>query len=174
MNRAEAAVLARAARAAKQPPLEIRFWSKVDKRGPDDCWPWTAAVRNAKEGYGAFWLHGRHQPANRVALLLSGVPVPDGMVACHKCDNPRCCNPAHLFVGTPKANNDDKVSKQRQAAGRRHGCAKLTPAQVAEIRSYRPPGVKQMKKGIAEALAKKFGVSVPYISELQTRNWGKQ
>ncbi|WP_225783601.1 HNH endonuclease [Xenophilus sp. Marseille-Q4582] len=95
------------------------------------------------------------------------------MAVCHRCDNPACCNPSHLFVATHKQNNDDKVAKRRQAAGEKHGGAKLTAAAVSEIRSYRGPGVKQLRKGVAAELAAKFGVSVPYISELQTRGWGK-
>lgn len=172
MNRIEAAVIARAAKAEKTGTPQERFWQKVDKKGPDECWPWTAAVRNPKEGYGAFWLDGRHQPANRVALLFSGVDVPSGMVACHRCDNPGCCNPAHLFPGTPKANNDDKVAKRRHAAGDSHGMAKLTQQQVAEIRAHRPPGVKRLAPGIAERLAERYGVTKQYISELFKRNWG--
>ena len=171
MNRIEAAVIARAAKAEKTGTPQERFWQKVDKKGPDECWPWTAAVRNPKEGYGAFWLDGRHQPANRVALLFSGVDVPKGMVACHRCDNPGCCNPAHLFPGTPKANNDDKVAKSRHAAGDSHGMAKLTQQQVAEIRSHRPPGVNRLAPGIAGRLAERYGVTKQYISELFKRNW---
>ena len=173
MNRIEAAVIARAAKAEKTGTPQERFWQKVDKKGPDECWPWTAAVRNPKEGYGAFWLDGRHQPANRVALLFSGVDVPSGMVACHRCDNPGCCNPAHLFPGTPKANNDDKVAKRRHAAGDSHGMAKLTQQQVAEIRAHRPPGVKRLAPGIPERLAERYGVTKQYISELFKRNWGR-
>jgi hypothetical protein len=170
MNRIEAAVIARAAKAAKQAPLEQRFWSKVERLGPDECWPWKASVRNKKEGYGAFWLEGRHQPSNRVALVLSGVEVPEGMVACHRCDNPRCCNPAHLFVGTPKQNNDDKVAKRRHAHGERHGCAKLTDEQVAEIRSLRVG--RKLPPGIAQQFAERFGITKQYVSELFTSKRG--
>lgn len=66
----------------RQAPAD-RFWSKVDKRGPDECWPWKAAVRKKSQGYGAFWFQGRHQPASRMALVFSGTNVPADMVACH-------------------------------------------------------------------------------------------
>lgn len=173
MNRIEAAVIARAAKSKKIGSPQERFWKKVDIRGANECWPWIAAVRNHRDGYGAFWLDGRHQPANRVALLFSGVDVPYGMVACHRCDNPGCCNPAHIFVGTRKDNNDDKLAKKRQAAGSSHGMSKLTQQQVDEIRSHRPPGVKRLPHGIAEHLAARYGVTKQYISELFTRNWGR-
>ena len=173
MTRAEAAVLARAARAKNIPPLHIRFWSKVEKKSEDECWPWIAAVRNKKQGYGAFWLDGRHQPSNRVALILSDTDVPEGMVACHKCDNPNCCNPKHLFVGSRMDNEIDKVTKRRHAHGERNGNSILTAQQVAEIRSHRPTGVAQLKRGTPEMLSKKYGISKPYVSELLTRGWGK-
>ena len=164
MNRAEAAAIARARKAAKTPPLSERFWSKVDVRSEDECWPWTASVRRKDEGYGAFWMNGRHHPANRVALQLSGVDIPEDMVACHKCDNPRCCNPKHLFVGTPLENNDDKVLKGRHSRGSSHGMAKLTDEQIAEIRSHKPPGVKKVRAGLPQELANKFGIARAYVS----------
>lgn len=174
MNRVEAAAIARAAKAERTGPAEQRFWAKVDKRGTDECWPWTAAVRNSAEGYGAFWYERRHQPSNRMALVFSGTPVPAGMVACHACDNPGCCNPAHLFVGTPRQNNDDKVRKKRHAAGERHGSARLTREQVAEIRSLRQPGSRQVAPGVARQMAMRLGVTPGYVSELNKRGWREE
>jgi hypothetical protein len=166
MTRAEGAAIARAKRAEKLPPLPERFWSKVDIKSDDECWPWKAAVRKESEGYGAFWMHGRHHPANRVALQLSGVDVPDGMVACHKCDNPRCCNPKHLFVGTPRANNDDKVSKGRNPRGQFHGMARLTDAQTSEILALKPANGKRLAAGVPQKIADKYGITKQYVSEL--------
>lgn len=174
MNRAEAAQLARAVKLAKQPPLDERFWSKVSVLGPSECWPWRAALRNnnnPRQAYGAFWLDGRHQPAPRVALLLSGVTVQDEMEVCHRCDNPPCCNPAHLFIGTPQANVDDKVAKGRQVKGERVHTAKLTEAQVAEIRAAKPAGTRA-PNGLPAQLAEKYGVTKPYISEIWSgKSW---
>ncbi len=142
-----------------------RFWAKVDMRGEDECWPWRAAVRRSDQGYGAFWLDGRHQPANRVALILSGVDMSDGMEACHRCDNPACCNPKHLFPGTRKTNNDDKVAKGRHVHGERVHTAKLTEEQVAFIRAQRPAGGK-LPNGRGQELAKQFGVRVSHVSDI--------
>lgn len=97
----------------KTDPLEVRFWSKVAIGSPGECWEWKAA-RLKSGGYGAFMIDGVTHRANRVAWELSnGQRLPTGMFACHRCDNPPCCNPLHLFAGTPKDNTDDKDRKQR-------------------------------------------------------------
>lgn len=102
------------------PPIPIhsdRFWSKVDRTGTG-CWLWLASLTGA--GYGQFWLNGRREGAHRVAWELTYGPIPDGLLVCHDCpdgDNPRCVNPAHLFLGTTKDNADDMVAKGRGATG---------------------------------------------------------
>lgn len=169
MTRAEAAELARAVKAAKSPTLSDRFWSKVDIRGLEECWPWTAAVRNPKEGYGAFWLDGRHHPAPRVAYQLAYGDFEDGKVACHSCDNPSCCNPLHIFQDTPKGNNDDKVRKRRHAFGEANGFSKLTEDQVREIKAAKPDG--RTPYGFRAALAARFGVSRATITDIWSRRW---
>ncbi len=109
-----------------------RFWSKVDRsEGSDKCWAWLGAGSTKP---GADYGHvktpgGRQWGAHRVAYVLShGVGIPDGMFVCHHCDNPRCCNPSHLFVGTHQDNVDDKVAKGRQARGAAMSAAKLPTA----------------------------------------------
>ena len=174
MNRAEAIAYGRAVRAAKLPPMPDRFWQKIAIAGPDDCWLWQGAVRNSKPGrdYGAFWLDGRHQPAHRVALELSGVTTPAGMQVCHRCDTPRCCNPSHLFVGTNQDNVDDKVRKDRHAAGGRNGVSKLTAQDVARIRAMKADGRLQLPRGAPAQIAEDLGISKAYVSELFKRGWG--
>jgi hypothetical protein len=147
-----------------------RFWAKVDRSGPDECWPWKAAARKKSQGYGAFWFEGRHQPANRMALIFSGVDVKDGLEACHSCDNPRCCNPKHLFPGTRLENNADKVSKRRHVHGEQVWTAKLTRKQVEEIRAYKVPG-KPLPAGLPQRLADQFGISRQYVSEVIAGGW---
>jgi hypothetical protein len=88
-----------------------RFMSKVDKRGDDECWEWQAG-KNPR-GYGQFSFKGRQKMAHRVIWILTNGPIPAGFFICHKCDNPSCVNPAHLFPGTPLDNTRDCISKGR-------------------------------------------------------------
>src|SRR5579863_4455089 len=120
MKREEVFKLGRAALAAKIPPVLVRFWSKVDIRSDAECWLWKASFRRKDEQYGAFSMtrNSRHEPAHKIAwILANGLPVPEGMVVCHRCDNPPCCNPAHLWIGTPADNDADRVTKGRQCRG---------------------------------------------------------
>jgi|SRR6188768_779520 len=138
-----------------------RFWSKVDRRGPDECWPWKTG--KFPSGHGQFWLGTRSQMAHRCAFLLTHGRWPDPC-GLHRCDNPPCCNPAHLFEGTAVDNQNDKVSKGRQARGARQGCAKLTEQLVRDIRANYALCRVTMRE-----LATRFGVSLPTISQVITR-----
>lgn len=102
--------------------FEERFWSKVDVRGPHECWHWTAC--RARYGYGMIRHDGRTQRAHRVALLLTDAP-PRGH-ALHHCDAPSCCNPLHLYWGTDADNVADRERRGRSgsAKGDRNGSRK--------------------------------------------------
>lgn len=130
-----------------------RFWIKVDRRGPDECWPWIAGFY--KEGYGKFGSGGRTLASNRVAYFLAKRIDPSPLFVCHSCDNRYCCNPDHLFVGSTTDNMRDCKAKGRNATGDRHGSktmpenrprgvlsglSKLTDAQVIEIRELYASG----------------------------------
>ncbi len=113
-----------------------RFWDLVDKRGPDDCWNWKAAMRSKRGKYGAFQLGRKKVEGSHVmAYRLTNGDIPKGMFVCHSCDNPKCCNPKHLFLGTSKQNSEDMVSKGRSATGERNAAHKLTETAVSEIRA---------------------------------------
>jgi hypothetical protein len=95
-----------------------RFWAKVDKTG--DCWLWTA--RLSRDGYGQFRTGGVGTPnarAHRVAWALAYGAIPEGLLVLHRCDNPRCVRPEHLFLGTSADNVADRNAKGRQATGAR-------------------------------------------------------
>jgi hypothetical protein len=137
-----------------QNPHEQRFWSKVDKRGPDECWPWKANTGDT--GYGMFWSSDKKTmvKANREAYRLS-VGDPGTLHVLHRCDNPGCCNPAHLFLGTHQENMTDMVHKKRQWRGAQKPAAKLTEQAVADIRkrySFREVtiGMLATEYGVAE------------------------
>lgn len=110
-----------------------RFWSRIDRSGGlDACWPWTAGSFSG--GYGAFAHGGKSLKSHRIAFFLERGHWP--VCACHHCDFPPCCNPAHLFDGTPLDNIRDAVAKDRmnRIPGEDRWTSKLTDAQVMEIR----------------------------------------
>ena len=99
-------------RGAQRGPLtpEERFWSRVDKTG--ECWLWQGCVNG--RGYGTFAVDGKRRVmAHRYSLELSGITIPPGEFACHRCDVRACVNPAHLFVGSCLENWRDMVAKGR-------------------------------------------------------------
>lgn len=118
---------------ATQLTLEQRLWAKIDRRGPDECWPWLAS--SDRGGYGHIGHGGRVLRATRVVYAVTHPDESmDGLLVLHSCDNPPCCNPAHLRLGTHADNAADKIARGRQYAGARHRSAKLTCEKVVEIR----------------------------------------
>lgn len=138
-------------------PLEQRFWEKVAKRGPDECWEWQAARR---QSYGVIRVAGKTRLAHRLALEIAlGRPLAPGAQALHSCDNPPCCNPAHLHEGDAALNMAEMSSRGRHWAKRRpdkvlrgesHGRALLTWDLAREIRRRAAAGERGAE--IARAL----------------------
>jgi hypothetical protein len=123
-----------------------RFWSKVDTSG--ECWEWHGAVSN--HGYGQFKLAKRIVPAHRAAWLLTHGAISDGLFVCHQCDNRRCVNPSHLFLGTHSDNMRDAIAKGRVSrVQRRDG---LAPDTVRSIRRLFDLGTPK------KAIARRFGI----------------
>jgi hypothetical protein len=143
-----------------------RFWSHVDRSGgPDACWPWLKATK--RSGYGVFGIgpfrRSQKLRAHRVAFYLTygRWPTPQGL---HSCDNPACCNPAHIFEGTQTENIADMVKKGRQQRGERQGRAKLTESDVRQIRQL----WAEQQLTHAE-IARRFGIGAPQVSRIGTR-----
>lgn len=138
-----------------------RFWKKVDKRGPNDCWEWQASTYSS--GYGRIAIGGRGGGmalAHRFSWELHNGAIADGLYVLHICDHTKCCNPAHLFLGTHDDNMTDMVNKGRQAKGVGHGVAKLTPEKVRHIRTLAKMGAMR------QSIANRFGVGKTTIGEI--------
>lgn len=118
--------------------IDCQFWSKVLIKQPDECWPWIGA--RLKSGYGVMAVRREGvksiTTAHRISLAIKlGRPITDDLHSCHSCDVNFCVNPAHLFEGTAKANNEDKVAKGRQSKGDKHGRSSLSEADARAILS---------------------------------------
>lgn len=137
-----------------------RFWSKVDKRSDGECWPWLGGT--SRKGYGRFRVGSRTDgstrkvQAHRMAFELSGGVVPPGLFVLHRCDNPCCCNPGHLRVGTHLENMAEMRARGRRVGRSRRGedvChAKLNERSVRRIRALAASTTKA-------ALARRYRVS---------------
>lgn len=151
-----------------RPSLEDRFWSKVNKT--DDCWLW-AGRSIASGGYGAISNKRGHMlKAHRLSYELANGPIPEGLYVYHKCDNPPCVNPSHLFLGTPADNVKDMEDKgrDRKAFGEMAPKSKLTERQVLEIRELFP------KLNISySAMGRRYGVKHSAIKNIINRKHWK-
>jgi hypothetical protein len=143
-------------------------FSKFVELSLSGCWEWIGSRR---AGYGRVRYRGRHWNAHRASYDNFKGPIPEGMFVCHACDNPACVNPDHLWLGTHKQNMADMARKGRAATdikcklGERNPAAKLTKAQVAEIRLLR--GTLKQRE-----IAALFGVSKSQIGLIHRgKNW---
>lgn len=141
------------------------FWSRVKVGEPDECWKWQGA--HSPAGYGRFRWQGRTVQAHRLAFFLSGSYLPEDLHVCHACDNPSCCNPGHLFAGTDLDNRADQISKGRDLKGEAASWAKLTEAQVREIR------LLSLQNWSQHRIAKHFGVTQGAIKNIVHRKTWK-
>jgi len=149
-----------------------RFWRKVARGADDECWPWLGKPN--EKGYGRFGVRRKVVMAHQFAYVLANGALAEEHCALHRCDNPICCNPAHLFAGTIADNNRDmwakgrgKITHQRSRTtfspeffrDNGHPRAKLTPGDVAELRLLRSDGWK------LRDLAARYGISMTQVSK---------
>ena len=152
------------------PSREELFWSRVDMKEEDKCWEWRGTAGTTEYGQTS-WL-GKDMATHRIAWMLTFGEIPDGLLVCHHCDNPPCCNPKHLFIGTNQDNIDDRERKNRNwmphSRGEEHGHHKLTEKDVKEIRDLYSTGKYSYLK-----LAKLYPVSWGAIRQvIKRQNWG--
>lgn len=152
---------------------EEDFWARVDIRGMDECWEWTRAKNsksNPLQAYGTVWMQAVKWRTHRAAFVFARGSIPEGMMVCHRCDNPPCCNPLHLFAGTSRDNAIDCSIKGRtnRERGEDRYNATLTEDDIREIRST----YQKRKNGGIYTLAKRFGVYPTMIhSILKRKRW---
>lgn len=150
----------------RKQPFEEWFWQQVEPKWTDawktglsePCWEWQHT--KATDGYGAVSYEGRQRKAHRVAwVLATGEIIPKGMYLCHRCDNPPCVNPEHLYVGTNQQNQRDAVERGQHnpQRGEAHGMARLTLEQVQEMRRLFADGLNQRE------LADRFGTTLANV-----------
>ena len=161
--------------------LCAKFWSRVRKGEPDQCWLWlTGGV--PETGYGLFSINGKRMGSHRFAKsLIEGRELKAEEFVCHTCDNPPCVNPAHLFLSTNKGNQEDLVKKGKSKKGEQINTAKLKEGDVQWIRMTYQRSKEEMKakgkirvaKGLVTKLAKKFGVHVGTIGKIVRGNHWK-
>ena len=137
---------------------EERFWNRVKIGDPNSCWEWQG--KTIKDGYGAFHFQGKRVIASRFVWILTYGEIPKGMYVLHKCDNPSCVNPRHLFLGTQKDNMRDASLKLRKS-GPHNGRTKLSWPQVDTIRIL-------LERGWSTCcLAKLFGVNYKTVWQIR-------
>jgi hypothetical protein len=137
-------------------------WKRVDVRDPEECWLWRGAIAG---GYGQIQIAGVKMPAHRAAFISSFGTHPGDLFVCHRCDVKLCCNPTHLFLGTSSENLQDASRKGLIAHGERCARAKLTAAEVREIRRCDSAGEDRA------AIADRFAITrsnVGFICRRQT------
>jgi len=141
--------------------IRERFWSKVNKSGPNGCWVWTASVDS--NGYGKIFYQGKLIRASRMVWFLMFDEWPEAVL--HRCDNPPCVNPAHLFKGTQSDNLSDMRQKGRHRyeahSGVDNGRAKVTEEQVKQIRELCKRGDLTQRE-----IGKLFGLSNQMVSRI--------
>ncbi len=153
--------------------IQERFWAKVRKGGPDECWEWVGATKQG--GYGLFGksnvTNTSSRLAHRVSFEISNGKIPKHICVLHRCDNPPCVNPNHLFLGSHRDNTQDMIEKGRwrggiKPRGQAHPNSKLTEQNVFDIK-YRLSIGEPVR-----AIAKIYGVSFGLISHIKRgRAW---
>jgi hypothetical protein len=144
------------------------FWKHVEVLGPEDCWNWTGAKHNRRQGYGRISISNVLVRSHSLSYLIAHGSLPCGSVVRHTCDNASCVNPAHLLLGTVQDNNMDRIVRGRSLGpkGEANAKARITSDQVIEIRQ------RYAKGELQSALAVEFGIAEPTVwCIVKRRSW---
>ena len=147
--------------------MEQRFWSKVNRRGTDECWEWLGGTNAG--GYGRFCCSGTSYLSHRVAWELTHGKISDGLVVRHKCRG-KCVNPAHLELGTQGDNNRDRTRDGTDNKGERHPKRKLTQEQVIQMRQK----LAVASYGEGKQIAIEYGVHPTTVSHIKRCDYWKK
>jgi len=140
-------------------PVDVRIGRKTVEL--DGCLVWTGAT--TEYGYGEMTVRGKRIGVHRAAYELAHGPIPPGQMVLHRCDNPPCCNVAHLFLGTQADNMADKAAKGRAASRSRNGASRLAEGQYDDLERWAAAGVPQV------AIADRLGVSPQAVCQYLQR-----
>jgi len=153
---------------ARSIPAKDRFWAKVKKSKPNDCWVWTGCRHPFGYGMLTLFSPSKHKEcAHRISWEIHNGPIPHGLHVLHRCDNPPCVNPDHLFLGTHADNLKDAADKGRMPKGTEHHNAVLSDEDVIMIRRLYSPRIYS-----TYMLAKQFGVGQSAIFKIiSNKNW---
>lgn len=145
---------------ARRSNTQLDFWNRVrvGENALDDCWEWVGGL--SRVGYGQMTYEGRTHTAHRLAWEFMRGEIPGELFVLHKCDNPTCCNPWHLFLGTHQDNMDD-MKKKKRAIGKK--IKRLTDEEVLAVRAMYEAGVK------GQIIADVFGVTTTCVSLITAR-----
>jgi len=142
----------------KDHEFQKRFWENVQIKDKDSCWVWVGARTEA--GYGLIYFNGALEYSHRLSLKFNGIEIPPRYHACHKCDNPLCVNPSHLYAGSPQNNANDRVERDRHAYGEKHPNSKLSNEDILNM-------VQLYKNGTWKIdIAKLYSVSPGHVSRI--------
>lgn len=158
-------------RAFRNAPLVQGFFDrhadKIERNNPDGCWNWIAAKSGA--GYGVVRINGKTTYVHRMVVELTSGPIPADLCVRHKCDNPACCFPGHLEIGTKADNNRDCRERGRKPIGSAHVHAKLNEDKVRTVRAVYVPHHREFG---GAALARRFGVCQQVVSDtVRRKTW---